>query len=119
MHEPMRQLAVVGEQQEPGRIHIEPSDHDPAPAARGRQALEHGGPILGIGARGHLAYRLVINEHFDGLAPPAEIQGPPIETDPVGDGGTVAQHRDAVVDGHAAGADPLLDAAARAMARAG
>ena len=60
MHQPVRQRAVVGEQQQPGGVDVQPADHDPAPAARRRQALEHGRPPLRIRARGHLAGGLVI-----------------------------------------------------------
>src|SRR5262245_58059343 len=33
VHEPMRELAVVREQQEPRGVHVEPADDDPASAA--------------------------------------------------------------------------------------
>jgi hypothetical protein len=61
----------------------------------------------------------VIEQHLDGLATPAQIERFAIEADPVSLGSTVAQHGNAVVDGHAAGANPLLDAAARTMPGAG
>ena len=111
-------LAIVGEQQQPGGIHVQPADDDPAPARWRRQSLEDGRPALRIAARGHLAHGLVIQQHLDGFAAPAEIERLAIEADPVGVGGAIAERGDAIVDGHAAGANPLFDAAARTVARA-
>ena len=55
----VRQLAGVGEEQQPGRIEIETSDCNPA---AGGKAREHGGASAGIVPGNHLANRLVIEE---------------------------------------------------------
>src|SRR6188508_2994326 len=97
----MSELAVIGEQQETGGIHVEPTHDDPAPTCRWRQSLEDGRPALWIVARGHLADGLVIQQHFNRILLTAEVERFPIETDPVRAFGAIAERRNPIVDGHA------------------
>ena len=111
VHEPMSEFAVIGEQQETGGIHVEPTHHDPSPTHRWRQSLEYGRPALRIIARGHLADGLVIQQYFNRILSPAEVQRFPVETNPVRAFGAIAERRDPIVDGHATGTNPVFDSA--------
>lgn len=117
MHEPVSELAIIGEQQQPRCVHVEPADDDPSTAVRGRQPLEHGRPVLGIAARGHFSHRLVINEHLGAGRAPVEIEPFPVEADGVVGRPAIAETCDLAVDRDPPGADPLLDAAARSVPR--
>ena len=46
MHEPVRELAVVREEERPGRVHVEPPDRDDAVLVR--DELDDRGPALRI-----------------------------------------------------------------------
>ena len=117
MHESMRQRPIRGEQQQPGGVHIESSDHDPATLRRRRQAIEHGRTPLGILTRGHLTYRLVIAEH-DGRQcrarqRRADLKRATIEQHAIARRHSHAKFSHLPVHAHAPRADPLLDAATR------
>jgi hypothetical protein len=58
VHQPRRQLAVVGEQQQPFGVVVEAADRVEIPEIR-RNHLQDGAAPLRIGARGHHARRLV------------------------------------------------------------
>src|SRR5688572_8798232 len=114
----MRQLAVIGEQQQSGGIHVKPADHDPTSAARRGQVIEHRGAALRVTARGHFTHGLVVQQYLRGIALAAQVQWPAVQADTIGTAGAITQYRDAVVDGHATGTDPFLYATPGAMARA-
>ncbi|MBV6412431.1 MAG: hypothetical protein OMOMHJEC_00203 [Xanthomonadales bacterium] len=63
MHQPVREFAVGGEQQQAGGVEVKPADHDPARPLEPRQAVEHGRATFGIDGRGDLALGLVVTEH--------------------------------------------------------
>jgi len=63
MHQPVRELAVVGEEQQPRAIDVQAPHRDPSP---GRQAGEHGWPAFRIAAGNELAFRLVVYEDAPG-----------------------------------------------------
>ena len=62
-----REPAVVGEQQQPLGVEVEPADAD-EPRQLLRQRAEDGRRPAGIGVRGHQAARLVIEEEPRALA---------------------------------------------------
>lgn len=117
VHQTMRELAVVGEEKQPRSIHVEPADDDPPSAIGGRQPLEHGGPVLGIAARGHFADGLVVDEHLGAGRAILQVESLPVETDRVVGRRAIAEIRDLAVDRDSSRADPFLDAAARSVAR--
>ena len=101
--------AVIGEQQQPFGIEIEPADADQAGQVAG-QMLEHGRPALRVGVRGQKPARLVIEEQPRALA---RRQRFAVDLDAVARGDVErgrADHR--AVDGDAPGGDPRLGLAA-------
>src|SRR5438093_3333869 len=111
-----RQPAVIGQQQQPLGVEVEPADRD-QPRQSFRQIVEHGRPPLGIGMRGHQAARLVIHEQ---PRPLARRQHLAVDRDHV-IGGNVERRRidHAAVGGDPALRDPFLGVAARGKASAG
>src|SRR5205823_2840176 len=111
-----RQPAVIGQQQQPLGVEVEPADRD-QPRQSFRQIVEHGRPPFGIGMRGHQAARLVIHEQ---PRPLARRQHLAVDRDHV-IGGDVERRRidDAAVDGDSALRDPFLGIAARGKSSAG
>jgi hypothetical protein len=109
--EPPRQRAVIGEQQQPLGIEIEPSDRDDARQSR-RQLVEDRRPVLLVAMRRHQPGRLVIAPE-----PRRRRLGERLAVDL-----DVARRRhgdcragqDGAVDAHAAFGDPALGIAPRA-----
>ena len=62
-----REAAIVGQQQQPFRVDVEPADRDQARQVLG-QIVEHGRPALRILGRRHQAARLVVEEQARPLA---------------------------------------------------
>ena len=62
-----REPAVIGQQQQPLGVEVEPADRD-QPRQSFRQIVEYGRPALGVGMRGHQPARLVIHEQPRALA---------------------------------------------------
>src|SRR5690606_9011668 len=60
MHHRVGQLAVGGEQQQAGGVDVEAADRDPARALERGQGFEDRRAALGILARGHFAFGLVV-----------------------------------------------------------
>ena len=56
-----RERAVIGEEEEPLGVEVEPADADQAGQIL-RQALEDGRPALRVGVRGHQPARLVVEK---------------------------------------------------------
>src|SRR6185312_9658846 len=106
---------IIGEQQKPLGVEIEPSDRD-QPWQAFRQIVEHGRPPLGVGMRRHQSPGLVIEKQPRAFARRQRLS---IDHDHVV-GGDVERRRvdDAAVDGDAALRDHLLGIAARGKARA-
>ena len=99
VHQAVGQLAVRGEEQQPGRVHVQPADGDPAPAVGRRQALEHRAAALRVAARGHLIQRLVVDEQLPGRGRrEAERHGLAVQPHVVARLGPVAELRRAAVD---------------------
>ena len=63
MHQPVGQLAVVGDQQQSPAYSSQPTHHDPAPIAQGREMLENRGSAFGIVPAGDFADRFVIGQY--------------------------------------------------------
>lgn len=117
MHQPVRELAVVGEQQQSRGVHVESADDDPSTPVGRRQSFEHGRAILRITARGHFADGLVIDQDLGSGRAPVQVERFPVEADLVVDRPAISEARDLAVDRDPSGADPLLDAAARSVPR--
>ena len=101
VHQPIRELAVVGEEQEPGAVQVEPSNGDPS--AR-RKPRKHGRPPLRIAAGHQLAYRLVVQE--DSARAPLQFDALAINGDLVCTRGALAEARYATGQSNAACLDP-------------
>ncbi len=120
MHQPIGQLAVVGEEQQTARIDIQSSHGDPFAALGPRQMLEHGGPSFGILLRHHFAVGLVVEQHLiTALADAVQSDRLTIDTDRF-----ITLHRRAdgsglTVNRDAAGLNPGFDLAPRAVAGLG
>jgi hypothetical protein len=120
VHQPVGQLAIGGEQQQPEGVEVQPSNADPASTAHPRQGLEDRRAALRIVGRAHLAHRLVVDQHpgRTGLHPLAGNQ-PALVLDPLAAGDPRAQHRRLAIDQHSAVANPLLDLTPRPQPRPG
>ena len=91
MHQLVRELAGVGEQQQPFGVDVEPADRQPLALLQPRQLAKHGRAILRIVVRDDLAGRLVIRDdtrrrrrdaYLDGLARDPDLVAP---ADPLAD----------------------------------
>ena len=113
--EQARERAVIGEQQQAFGVEIQPADADEAGQVR-RQILKDGRPALRVGARGHEAARLVIEEEPRALA---RRQRFAVDADAVARR-HVERGRadDRAVDRDAASGDPVLGLAAGSQAGA-
>src|SRR6267142_719621 len=111
VHQPVRELAVVGEEEQPCAIDVQAPHRDPSP---GWQAGEHGWPAFRISAGNELAFRLVVYEDAPGGFH-AEGDGAAIDRDLVGVGRAVAELGETSADGYAAGLDPRFDFPPRAQ----
>ena len=108
--------AVIGEEQQPLGIEIEPADADQARQVC-RQMLEDGRPALRVGVGGHQPARLVIEEQPRALA---RRQRRAVDGDMVLRGDVAGRRSDhGTVDRHAAGRDPSFRLAPRRQAGAG
>ena len=102
MHEPVRELAVVREEERPGRVHVEPADgHD---AVFVRHELDDGGPALRILGRRDDARGLVQEDVGERLE--ADALAVHFNHVPALDEGR--EPGDLVVHGHAAGLDQVV-----------
>ena len=111
-----RQAAIIGEENKPLGIEIEPSNADEAGQMLG-QPLEYGRPAARVGVRGHQPARLMVEEEPRAFALRQRLA---VDADAVGRGHVArgrCDHR--AVDRDAAGGDPLLRLAARGEAGAG
>src|SRR5207302_2920834 len=81
MHEPVGELAGVGEEQEPAGIEVQPADRDPVTAPNSRQMVEHGRPARRIARRDELPGRLVIDQQARRALLEAQRNRGPVETD--------------------------------------
>ena len=102
MREPVRELAVVREQERAGRVGVEPPDRDDP--GLGRDELDDGRPAARVVGRRDDARRLVQQEVREALLG----DRPPVDLDAV-----VARHERVqlarfAVDAHAAGLDQLV-----------
>ena len=70
-----RQPAVIGEQQQPLGVEVEPADAD-QPRQVLRQRAEDGRPPLRVGMRGHQPARLVVEEQPRALAAAQRLRRP-------------------------------------------
>jgi hypothetical protein len=61
MHQPIRELSRISEEQQPGGIQIEAADRDPSSRRKARKNRRTAPRIV---PRDHLADRLVIEEHL-------------------------------------------------------
>src|SRR5690606_11660860 len=68
MHQRVGQVAVGGQQQQPGGVDVEPAHGDPARTFQARQLFEHGGATVGIVAGGQHAFGLVVDQHLGVVA---------------------------------------------------
>ena len=111
-----RKPAVIGKQQEPLGVEVEPADADQSRQAF-RQIVEHRRPPLGIVMGSHQPARLVIEEQPRALARRQRLA---VDRNHV-IGGDVERRRvdDAAVDGDAAGRHHFLGIAARGEPGAG
>src|SRR2546423_4862574 len=114
MHQPVGELARVGEKQKPGAVDIKAPYGDPA--AR-RQTRKTSRPPARVFARHELTDRLVVDEkaRFGGRLQP---HAPSIDRDLVLDAGACAERRNLAAHGDAAGGNPGFDFTARAEAGA-
>ena len=111
-----REPAVVGEQQQPLGVEVEPADADEARQVLGQDS-EDGGAAAGIGVRGHQAARLVIEKEPRALA---RRQRLPVDGDAVRRRHVARRRGDHLaVDRHPPGRDPGLGLAARGEPGAG
>jgi hypothetical protein len=101
---------VIGEEQQPLGVEVEPSDTDQARQPLGQRA-EDGRPAARIGMRRHQPARLVVEKEPRALTPRQRLA---IDGDAIG-GGDVARGRGdpLAVDRHAPGGDPGLGLPAR------
>jgi uncharacterized protein with GYD domain len=106
MREPVRELAVVGEQERSGRVGVQPPDGDDP---RGMlDELDDGGPALWVAGGGDHA-RGLVEEH---VGERLELDSPPVELDPVPGGDEGIELPRLAVDADAAGLDQLVGLAA-------
>ena len=111
--EELRELAVVGEHEEPGGVVVETSHREHTGV--GRHEIEHGGAALRIAGRRDHTDRLV-QQVVDEVV--VDDDGHAVELDAlVLRVGAAAEPRDFAVDGDAPRADELLTRAPRAEAR--
>ena len=117
MHEPVGQLAIVGEKEEPGRIDVQSPDRNPSVPTERWKAIEHGRSRLRVTARGHFAGRLVIaNEPVPGIGPSNQ---PAVDAHRVAGRRPMSQTRGPSVDRDPARGDPALGFAPRREAGIG
>ena len=111
-----RQAAVIGEQQQPFRVDVEPADADQPRQILGQRG-EDGRPPFRVGIRGHQAARLVIAEQPRALAGAQRL---PIHRDTVGRRDVERRRgNQRAVDGNPPGGDPGLGLAPRGEAGPG
>src|SRR5690606_15975088 len=116
VEEPVRDVALVREQEEPLALHVEASHVEEPPVLLGNQVI-NGRPTLRIGARGNVTPRLVEREPDR----PGQSDGPSVHVDPIplGIDARAQLGDDLAVDAHAALPDHLLGRAPRGDAGAG
>jgi len=112
VHQPVGELSRVGEQQQPGRVDVEPPDGNPA---SGRETGKDGRAPLRIAAGNELADRLVVDEH-PRLAGLRKAYGSAVDRDRVARQGAVSETRHLARDADSPRLDPGLDLAPRAEA---
>ena len=113
VRQPVRELAVVGEQQRAGRVGVEPADRDDA--RRMVDQLDDGAPALRV-ARGRDGAGRLVQEH---IGERLQLERRAVQLDPVAALDERVQLPRLAVDGHAAGLDQLVGAAARGNAGPG
>ena len=111
-----RQTAIIGEDQKPLSVDIQPTDRD-HPRHILWQAVKHGGPAFRIRMAGHKAARLVIEPGAGGLC---ILERHPVDHDHVLVENIVGGRGEGLtIDDHAASLNPAFCLAARAKANAG
>lgn len=113
MHQAVSKLAVRREQEQTGRVQVQPADRDPASMRRPGQTLENRRPLFGIVAGRNLARRLVIRNVA--VRPRLSLQsnGATIDQDPFLPGDPVSETCASAIDAHAPIGDPTLDLSPR------
>ena len=119
VHQLVGQLAGVGEQQQALGVDVQPAHRLPLALWQARQAPEHGGPLLGVVVRHHLASRLVIRQHPRPRRLDADLDGLAVHAHLVTPRDALAGVRGLAVHGDTAVGDHLLQVAARADAGLG
>jgi hypothetical protein len=111
MHQPMRECAIRRNQEQTGRIDIEPAHRDPAPALQPRQTIEYRSTVLGIVARRDFADGFVVRKICMMLfgAGRGESYRASIELHLLVAIQAIADLRNAAVHDNAAFSDPTLD----------
>ena len=118
VHQPVGELPIGREQEEPCGVHIEPPDTDPAPPAWAGQSLEDRRPPLRVAPGRDLAHGLVIKEYLVAparLASQVELRA--VEAYLIRAGGAIAELSGTVTDRLPALADPAFHGPARAEPR--
>ena len=106
VHESVGQLTVVGEQEQPGGVEVQPADRDPSGSAELREPVEHRRSRERVAARRYLAGRLVVaDESASRGRPPYDIA---IDTQHVTGRHSISEGGGTPVDGDPAGDDPAL-----------
>ena len=116
MHQPVRQCAVVGQQQQSARIDVETSNDHPTAARELRQPVETGRPSVRIAARAHHTVGFVHDQNAYGRLG-AMVQWRAVDGDLIVNVDPVAQRRALAVDRDATRFDPPFHFATRAETR--
>ncbi len=121
MHQPVRELAVRGEQQQAGRRDVQATDGYPSAGIGRRQARKHRAPTLRVAPRGHFVERLVIDEKLMALRLGGDrrlqVYGLAVEPNVIARSRPVSELSRTAIHAEATGANPFLDSAAGAQPR--
>ncbi len=118
MGQTVDEFAIVGEQQQPGRIEVESADRQQA--AGFREGFEDGAATFGIDACADLANRFVVHQCAGtSFGHVIETNGPAVNTDVVLYGSVIAQFGRLAVHGDMTCGDPGFDLAPRTEAEVG
>ena len=109
MHEPVGQLTVVGEQEQPGGIEVQSTDRDPPGPAEHGKLVEYRRSSKGVAARRHLAGRLVVADEPSPEAGAAHRLA--VDAQNVAGSRPIPERRGVSVDGDPSAGDPAFDLA--------